>query len=165
MLHTAHSSSEGHQGFGGIQHKFSHAMLHNAHHSSEGNSVLAGPKGDRAKMEALWPHFNIRMGCELGRGFMLICSITLANAAVSPIILPFALWYFIASWIMWRYVILYVFERSSESGGMVRCPCSASSLLIVSTARSWCLLGCQGCQVRMQCTFSKLPGLELVWKV
>ncbi len=81
--------------------------------------AFAGPKGSRAEMEALWPHFNIRMGCELGRGFMLICSITLANAAVSPIILPFALWYFVASWIMWRYVILYVFERSSESGGMV----------------------------------------------
>ncbi|BDA42899.1 probable CSC1-like protein ERD4 at C-terminar half [Coccomyxa sp. Obi] len=81
--------------------------------------ILPWPKGTRAEMEALWPHFNIRMGCELGRGFMLICCITLANAAVSPIILPFALWYFIASWVMWRYSILYVFERSSESGGMM----------------------------------------------
>ncbi len=78
-------------------------------------------------MEAMYPHFNIRVGCELGRGFMLICSITLANAAVSPIILPFALWWFVASWIMWRYAILYVFERSSESGGMVSAPAQGSS--------------------------------------
>lgn len=71
-------------------------------------------------MEALYPHFNIRMGCELGRGLMLIYVITLANAAVSPIILPFALWWCMISWIMWRYIILYVYERSNESGGMVR---------------------------------------------
>jgi hypothetical protein len=71
-------------------------------------------------MEALYPHFNIRMGCELGRGFMLILLVALANAAVAPVILPFALWWCIVSWIMWRYVILYVYERSNESGGMVR---------------------------------------------
>ena len=77
-------------------------------------------RGERAKMEAWFPHFNIRMGCELGRTCMLIYMVALANAASSPIILPFALWWFIIAWIFWRYGILYVFERSTESGGMVR---------------------------------------------
>ena len=77
-------------------------------------------RGERAKMEAWFPHFNIRMGCELGRTCMLIYMVALANAASSPIILPFALWWFIIGWIFWRYSILYVFERSTESGGMVR---------------------------------------------
>ena len=58
--------------------------------------------------------------CELGRTCMLIYMVALANAASSPIILPFALWWFIIGWIFWRYSILYVFERSTESGGMVR---------------------------------------------
>ena len=77
-------------------------------------------RGERAKMEAWFPHFNIRMGCELGRTCMLIYMVALANAASSPIILPFALWWFIIAWVFWRYSILYVFERSTESGGMVR---------------------------------------------
>ncbi len=77
-------------------------------------------RGERARMEAYFPHFNIRMGCELGRTCMLIYMVTMANAATSPIILPFALWWFLIGWIFWRYSILYVFERSTESGGMVR---------------------------------------------
>ncbi|CAK0787362.1 hypothetical protein CVIRNUC_010582 [Coccomyxa viridis] len=81
--------------------------------------ILPYPVGERAKMEAWFPHFNIRMGCELGRTCMLIYMVALANAASSPIILPFALWWFIIAWIFWRYGILYVFERSTESGGMV----------------------------------------------
>ena len=50
---------------------------------------------------------------------MLIYIIALAYAATSPIILPFALIYFIFSWIMWRYNILYVSERCFESGGQI----------------------------------------------
>jgi hypothetical protein len=49
-----------------------------------------------------------------------VCQVvTLANAAVSPLILPFGLWWCIGSWIMWRHHLLFVFERSTESGGMV----------------------------------------------
>ena len=74
----------------------------------------------RAKLEAEVPTFNIRMGRELGAQMMLILLVALAYAAVSPLILPFALWWFAASWLMWRYSILYVFERCYESGGVVR---------------------------------------------
>ena len=54
--------------------------------------------------------------------------VILANAAVSPIILPFGLWWMMASWVMWRHHLLFIFERSHESGGMVRSP-PASSVL------------------------------------
>lgn len=75
------------------------------------------PKSDRDKVAALWPH-SIRYGREIGV-MMLIYIIALAYAATSPIILPFALIYFIFSWIMWRYNILYVSERCFESGGQI----------------------------------------------
>ena len=82
-------------------------------------SACLGPRGVRAKLEAEVPAFNIRMGRELGAQMMLILLVALAYAAVSPLILPFALWWFAASWLMWRYSILYVFERCYESGGVV----------------------------------------------
>ena len=51
--------------------------------------ALTGPKGSRAEMEALHPHFNVRMGCELGRGFMLIMvSLGVCGAPLSPSLLP-----------------------------------------------------------------------------
>lgn len=78
---------------------------------------LGPPKSDRDKVAALWPH-SIRYGREIGV-MMLIYIIALAYAATSPIILPFALIYFIFSWIMWRYNILYVSERCFESGGQI----------------------------------------------
>lgn len=75
------------------------------------------PKSDRDKVAALWPH-SVRYGREVGT-MMLIYIIALAYAATSPIILPFALIYFIFSWIFWRYNILYVSERCFESGGRI----------------------------------------------
>ncbi|KAL3131896.1 hypothetical protein ABBQ38_007601 [Trebouxia sp. C0009 RCD-2024] len=79
--------------------------------------ICGPPKSDRDKVASLWPH-SIRYGREIGV-IMLIYIITLAYAATSPIILPFALIYFIFSWIMWRYNILYVSERCFESGGQI----------------------------------------------
>ena len=79
-------------------------------------SAPAGPpKSDRDKVAAIWPH-SIRYGREVGN-IMLIFIIGLAYAAVSPIILPFTLIYFIFCWVFWRYNILYVSERCFESGG------------------------------------------------
>ncbi|KAL0050237.1 hypothetical protein WJX82_006955 [Trebouxia sp. C0006] len=79
--------------------------------------ICGPPKSDRDKVAALWPH-SIRYGREIGV-MMLIYIIALAYAATSPIILPFALIYFMFSWIFWRYNILYVSERCFESGGRV----------------------------------------------
>ncbi len=103
-------------------------------------------------MEAYFPHFNIRAGCELGRTCMLIYLVTLANAATSPIILPFALWWFIIGWVFWRYSILYVFERSTESGGMV----SIGLLLTL------CLPCCSPVKQVAQRTQSFIPGSRIV---
>jgi hypothetical protein len=41
----------------------------------------------------------------------------LAYAVVSPLILPFGLIYFIFLWAVWRYQMLYVYQRQYESGG------------------------------------------------
>ena len=81
------------------------------------SSFAGPPKSDRDKVAALWPH-SVRYGREVGV-MMLIYIIVLAYAATSPIILPFALIYFMASWIFWRYNILYVSERCFESGGRI----------------------------------------------
>jgi hypothetical protein len=43
----------------------------------------------------------------------------MAYAAVSPLILPFGLLYFILLWPVWRYQMLYVYQRQYESGGQM----------------------------------------------
>jgi len=50
----------------------------------------------REEMAAVWPH-SIRYGREVGTT-MLIFIMAMAYAATSPIILPFALAYFIITW-------------------------------------------------------------------
>ena len=77
--------------------------------------LAAVAKSDLQKADALSPH-SIRYGREIG-AILLIYVIAMAYAATSPIILPFTLLYFAASWIHWRYNILYVSERCYESGG------------------------------------------------
>ncbi|CAL5219786.1 g1691 [Coccomyxa viridis] len=75
------------------------------------------PAHKREEMAAVWPH-SIRYGREVGTT-MLIFIMAMAYAATSPLILPFALTYFIVTWIFWRYNILYVSERCFESGGRI----------------------------------------------
>lgn len=41
----------------------------------------------------------------------------MAYAVVSPLILPFGLLYFMLLWAVWRYQMLYVYQRQYESGG------------------------------------------------
>jgi hypothetical protein len=53
---------------------------------------------------------------------MLIYVMALSYAAVSPIILPFTLLFFLENWLVWRYQILYTFERCYEAGGIVSPP-------------------------------------------
>lgn len=50
---------------------------------------------------------------------MLVFVITLAYSASSPLIVPFAFCYMLASWVYWRYNILYISERCYESGGRI----------------------------------------------
>lgn len=76
---------------------------------------VAVPKSDLQVTEALSPH-SIRYGREIG-AILLIFIEAMAYAATSPIILPFALLYFCAAWVHWRYNILYISERCYESGG------------------------------------------------
>ena len=48
---------------------------------------------------------SVRHGRELG-SLILVFTIALAYAPTSPIVLPFALLYFAASWLYWRYNVL-----------------------------------------------------------
>jgi Calcium-dependent channel, 7TM region, putative phosphate len=82
----------------------------------------AVPLTKRERTEYLHPPFNIRLGRELGCNLMLIYVMALSFAVVSPIILPFTLLFFLENWVVWRYQMLYTFERSYESGGIVRAP-------------------------------------------
>ncbi len=38
---------------------------------------------------------------------------------INPVILPLAFGYFLTSWFVWKYCILYFYERSHESGGQM----------------------------------------------
>ena len=58
--------------------------------------MCAGPKHAREEMAAVWPH-SIRYGREVGTT-MLVFIMVMAYAAISPIILPFGLVYFIFTW-------------------------------------------------------------------
>ncbi|KAK9822983.1 hypothetical protein WJX81_000456 [Elliptochloris bilobata] len=77
------------------------------------------PRSERERLENLHPHFNIRMGRELGGNLMQIWVMALAFAAIAPIILPFTLLWMVFNWVLWRYTILYINERSWESGGVI----------------------------------------------
>jgi hypothetical protein len=87
------------------------------------STCYAVPRTNRQKTEYLHPAFNIRLGREVGGNLMLIYVMALSYAAVSPIILPFTLLFFLENWLVWRYQILYTFERCYEAGGIVRAPC------------------------------------------
>ena len=58
--------------------------------------MRAEPMHKREEMAAVWPH-SIRYGREVGTT-MLIFIMAMAYSATSPIILPFALVYFIFTW-------------------------------------------------------------------
>eukprot|EP00884_Botryococcus_braunii_P022692 jgi/Botrbrau1/9106/Bobra.0305s0013.1 len=81
--------------------------------------ILPAPMTRRERTEYLHPPFNIRLGRELGCNLMLIYVMALSFAVVSPIILPFTLLFFLENWVVWRYQMLYAFERSYESGGIL----------------------------------------------
>ncbi|EIE23620.1 hypothetical protein COCSUDRAFT_63147 [Coccomyxa subellipsoidea C-169] len=74
----------------------------------------------RNEKEKVWRNSSLSIGYgrEIG-GIMLIYIMALSYAACSPIILPFALCYFLTAWVMWRYTILYMTERCYESGGLL----------------------------------------------
>ncbi|CAD7699105.1 unnamed protein product [Ostreobium quekettii] len=70
---------------------------------------------ERERTELLEPT-SIRFGREFGV-VMLTFLIALAYSVIAPIILPFALLFFMLAWLTWRYQVLYVFVRKYESGG------------------------------------------------
>jgi len=63
------------------------------------------------------PVRNCRYGRDIGIPVLMNFVMVLAYAVVSPLILPFGLLYFAFLWAVWRYQVLYVYQRQYESGG------------------------------------------------
>jgi hypothetical protein len=78
--------------------------------------ILPWAKSPREKaLEA--PIRNCRYGRDIGIPVLMNFVMVLAYCVVSPLILPFGLLYFIFLWAVWRYQMLYVYQRQYESGG------------------------------------------------
>lgn len=60
---------------------------------------------------------NLRYGREYGIQLQVLF-ITIVYTVICPFLLPVALIYFALAYVVYRYQVLYVFERSYESGGM-----------------------------------------------
>lgn len=78
--------------------------------------VLPWAKSPREKaLES--PIRNCRYGRDIGIPVLMNFVMVLAYCVVSPLILPFGLLYFVFLWAVWRYQMLYVYQRQYESGG------------------------------------------------
>lgn len=78
--------------------------------------IIPRPKTARDRALTL-PMRNCRYGRDVGIPLMMNYVMVLAYAVISPLILPFGLLYFILLWPVWRYQMLYVYQRQYESGG------------------------------------------------
>jgi Calcium-dependent channel, 7TM region, putative phosphate len=65
------------------------------------------------------PVRNCRYGRDIGIPVLMNFVMVLAYAIVAPLILPFGLLYFVFLWPVWRYQVLYVYQRQYESGGQM----------------------------------------------
>ena len=78
--------------------------------------ILPWAKSPREKaLES--PIRNCRYGRDIGIPVLMNFVMVLAYCVVSPLILPFGLLYFVFLWAVWRYQMLYVYQRQYESGG------------------------------------------------
>lgn len=77
----------------------------------------------RDRRASILAPISIRYGRDLG-DIMLIFIIGFAYAAVSPVVVALVAIYFVMSWIVWRWQVVYVFVRCYE----VRSPVSLREL-------------------------------------
>lgn len=73
---------------------------------------------DHAGAAAL-PHVSLRAGRELGAVVAGVYVSAAAAGVVAPLSLPFAFAWCCVAWTVWRYQLLYVFERAYEGGGAI----------------------------------------------
>ncbi|KAL4451743.1 hypothetical protein ABPG75_007405 [Micractinium tetrahymenae] len=78
--------------------------------------IVPSPKTERDKLAAA-PPISIRYSRDLGVLQLTIFVVALGYAVVSPIILPFASLYFLLTWPVWRYQLLYVYQGHFSAGG------------------------------------------------
>lgn len=78
--------------------------------------ILPWAKSPREKaLES--PIRNCRYGRDIGIPVLMNFVMVMAYCVVSPLILPFGLLYFLLLWAVWRYQMLYIYQRQYESGG------------------------------------------------
>ena len=81
---------------------------------------------------------------------MLIFIVGFAYAAVSPVVVALVAIYFVMSWIVWRWQLVYVFVRCYEGGGSLW-------RTVVS-----CIMGCL--YIAVLFTASVLTAKEAFWQ-
>lgn len=67
----------------------------------------------------LCPGRNFRYGRDIGVQVMMNLVMVLGYAVVSPLIVPFGILYVALLYPVWRYQVLYVYQRQYESGGLM----------------------------------------------
>jgi hypothetical protein len=80
--------------------------------------ILPTPPGPRGAVLST-PHVSLRAGRELGAVAGAVFLAASAYGTVAPLATPFAALWCAVSWIVWRYQLLYVFERAYEAGGAI----------------------------------------------
>ncbi|KAL4421157.1 hypothetical protein ABPG77_000792 [Micractinium sp. CCAP 211/92] len=78
--------------------------------------IVPSPRTERDRLAAA-PPISIRYSRDLGVLQLTIFVVALGYAVVSPIILPFASLYFLLTWPVWRYQLLYVYQGHFSAGG------------------------------------------------
>jgi len=81
----------------------------------------------------------VRMGREIGV-FMLVMLLGLTFVCVAPLVSVAAMMFFISNFIIWRYHVLYVYERGYESNGAVWF--SITQLVVLSLLISQTFISC-----------------------
>ena len=81
---------------------------------------------------AALPHVSLRAGRELGAVVAGVYVSAAAAGVVAPLALPFAALWACIAWTVWRYQLLYVFERVYEGGGAIFFEAAAGTATILA---------------------------------
>ena len=105
---------------------------------------------------------SIRLGREVGV-FAMVMMIGLVFSTVAPIITVVATFFYVFNFIIWRYHVMFVYERSYESGGMMWntfCTLTIYSLMIAQFFLSFVLLSKEAYAAALALWITILPVLS-----
>jgi hypothetical protein len=105
---------------------------------------------------------SVRLGREVGV-FSMVMMIGLVFSTVAPVITLLCATFFVFNFVIWRYHVLYVYERSYEAGGTMWntfCNLTIYSLIIAQSFLSFVLLSKQAYAEALILWFTVLPILN-----